>query len=98
MWKQAGSCETRHGSGLHHSCAPDPPKATSLAPRLRRWRSLVCHVPGALRHAKTPDGKPLVQGKRVTGFTNTEEEAVGLPKVAPFLVEDELKAKGGWLS
>ena len=57
--------------------------------------ALVCHAPGALRHVKAPNGKPLVQGKRVTGFTNTEEEAVGLTKVVPFLVEDELKAKGG---
>ena len=57
--------------------------------------ALVCHAPGALRHVKTPDGKPLVQGKKVTGFTNTEEEAVGLTKVVPFLVEDELKALGG---
>jgi putative intracellular protease/amidase len=40
--------------------------------------ALVCHAPGALRHVKTPDGKPLVEGKNVTGFTNTEEEAVGL--------------------
>jgi putative intracellular protease/amidase len=56
--------------------------------------ALVCHAPGALRHVKTPDGKPSVQGKRVTGFTNNEEEAVGLTKVVPFLVEDELKAKG----
>ena len=60
--------------------------------------ALVCHAPGALRHVKAPDGKPLVQGKRVTGFTNTEEEAVGLTKVVPFLVEDELKAKGGIFS
>jgi putative intracellular protease/amidase len=60
--------------------------------------ALVCHAPGALRHVKTADGKPLVQGKRVTGFTNTEEEAVGLTKVVPFLVEDELKAKGGIFS
>jgi putative intracellular protease/amidase len=60
--------------------------------------ALVCHAPGALRHVKTPDGKPLVQGKKVTGFTNTEEEAVGLTKVVPFLVEDELKAKGGIFS
>ena len=60
--------------------------------------ALVCHAPGALRHVKTSDGKPLVQGKRVTGFTNTEEEAVGLTKVVPFLVEDELKAKGGIFS
>jgi len=57
--------------------------------------ALVCHAPGVLRHVKGPDGKPLVQGKKVTGFTNTEEEAVGLTKVVPFLVEDELKAKGG---
>jgi putative intracellular protease/amidase len=56
--------------------------------------ALVCHAPGALRHVKTADGKPLVQGKKVTGFTNTEEEAVGLTKVVPFLVEDELKTLG----
>ena len=60
--------------------------------------ALVCHAPGALRHAKTPDGRPLVEGKNVTGFTNTEEEAVGLTRVVPFLVEDELKAKGGRFS
>ena len=60
--------------------------------------ALVCHAPGVLRHVKSPDGTPLVQGKRVTGFTNTEEEAVGLTKVVPFLVEDELKAKGGIFS
>lgn len=60
--------------------------------------ALVCHAPGALRHVKTPDGKPLVQGKKVTGFTNTEEEAVGLTKVVPFLVEDELKALRGKFS
>ena len=56
---------------------------------------LVCHAPGVLRHVKAPDGRPLVEGRKVTGFTNTEEEAVGLTKVVPFLVEDELKAKGG---
>ena len=60
--------------------------------------ALVCHAPGALRHVETPDGKPLVQGKKVTGFIDTEEEAVGLTKVVPFLVEDELKSKGGIFS
>ena len=55
----------------------------------------VCHAPGVLRHVKGVDGKPLVNGKRVTGFTNTEEEAVGLTKIVPFLVEDMLKANGG---
>jgi len=57
--------------------------------------ALVCHAPRVLRHVKTPEGKPLVEGKKVTGFTNTEEEAVGLTDVVPFLVEDELIAKGG---
>jgi putative intracellular protease/amidase len=57
--------------------------------------ALVCHAPGVLRHAKTPDGRPLVEGRKVTGFTNTEEAAVELTEVVPFLVEDELKAKGG---
>ena len=57
--------------------------------------ALVCHAPGVLRHVKTPDGKPVVEGKKVTGFTNTEEAGVGLTDVVPFLVEDELKAKGG---
>lgn len=55
----------------------------------------VCHAPGVLRHVKSPDGKPLVQGKSVTGFSNTEEEAVGLTNVVPFLVEDMLKQNGG---
>ncbi|WP_312457540.1 type 1 glutamine amidotransferase domain-containing protein [Pseudescherichia sp.] len=57
--------------------------------------ALVCHAPGVLRHVKAPEGKPLVEGRKVTGFTNTEEEAVGLTDVVPFLVEDELIAKGG---
>jgi putative intracellular protease/amidase len=64
----------------------------------RKPIALVCHAPGVLRHVRTPEGKPLVQGKKVTGFTNTEEEAVGLSSVVPFLVEDELKAKGGLFS
>ncbi len=57
--------------------------------------AFVCHAPGVVRHVKTPEGKPLVEGRKVTGFTNTEEEAVGLTHVVPFLVEDELIAKGG---
>lgn len=55
----------------------------------------VCHAPGVLRKVTKPDGSPLVKGKRVTGFTNSEEEAVGLTAVVPFLVEDELKKAGG---
>ena len=56
--------------------------------------ALVCHAPGVL-HRVTVAGKPIVKGKRVTGFTNSEEEAVQLTKVVPFLVEDELKRLGG---
>jgi len=58
----------------------------------------VCHAPGVLRHAKTADGKPLVQGRQVTGFSNAEEAAVQLTDVVPFLVEDELKKLGGLYS
>lgn len=54
----------------------------------------VCHGPAVLRRA-TFNGEPMVKGKRVTGFTNSEEEAVQLTKVVPFLVEDELKRLGG---
>ncbi|WP_454674289.1 type 1 glutamine amidotransferase domain-containing protein [Achromobacter pestifer] len=57
--------------------------------------SAVCHAPGVLRHAKTADGKPLVQGRQVTGFSNAEEAAVQLADVVPFLVEDELIRLGG---
>jgi putative intracellular protease/amidase len=56
--------------------------------------ALVCHAPAALRHVRTPEGKPLVAGKKVAGFTNGEEEAVGLTNVVPFLVEDEMKRLG----
>ena len=58
---------------------------------------LVCHAPGVLRHAKNIE-EPLVKGKRVTGFSNTEEEAVQLTEVVPFLVEDMLKLNGGLYS
>jgi len=59
---------------------------------------IVCHSTGALRHVKTSDGKPMVQGKEVTGFTNGEEEEVGLTKVVPFLVEDEMLKLGAVFS
>lgn len=58
----------------------------------------VCHGPCVFRQAKATDGSPLVQGKSVTSFSNTEESAVGLTEVVPFLVEDDLKAKGGHYS
>ncbi len=55
----------------------------------------VCHAPAVFRHTKAADGTPLVKGKTVTGFTNSEEEAVGLTDVVPFLVEEMLQANGG---
>ncbi|WP_461633120.1 type 1 glutamine amidotransferase domain-containing protein [Labilibaculum euxinus] len=57
--------------------------------------AFVCHAPAALRHVKNAQGEFLVKGKKVTGFTNEEEEAVQLTKVVPFLVEDMLKENGG---
>lgn len=58
----------------------------------------VCHAPAVLLNAKLPNGDYLVKGKKVTAFTNTEEEAVGLTNVVPFLLEDALKEKGALYS
>ena len=58
----------------------------------------VCHAPAAFRHTLNASGEPLVEGKAVTGFTNTEEEAVGLTHNVPFLVEDMLKKNGAKFS
>ena len=55
----------------------------------------VCHAPAALVNVRGKDGEYLVKSKRVTGFTNAEEEAVGLTRVVPFLLEDRLKERGG---
>ncbi len=57
--------------------------------------ALVCHAPGVLRDVKDAEGHSIVEGKTVTGFTNTEENGVGLTDIVPFLVEDMLKEKGG---
>ena len=57
--------------------------------------AFVCHAPAALKSVKNTDGTPLVKGKKVTGFTNTEEAAVGLTDVVPFLVEDMMNENGG---
>lgn len=57
--------------------------------------AFVCHAPAALVNVTTENGEFLVKDKKVTGFSNTEEEAVNLTDVVPFLLEDELKNKGG---
>jgi putative intracellular protease/amidase len=56
---------------------------------------LVCHAPGVLRHVADSDGRPVVKGRSVTGFSNSEEKAAGLTEVVPFLVEDMLRQNGG---
>jgi putative intracellular protease/amidase len=63
-----------------------------------KFVALVCHAPGVLRHVKAAAGKPLVDGKQMTGFTDGEEADVGLTKIVPFLVEDELLALGAIFS
>jgi len=60
--------------------------------------AFVCHAPGALIHTKLPNGDPLVKGKEVTGFSNSEEEAVKLTKVVPFLLENEMEKLGAHYS
>jgi len=55
----------------------------------------VCHGPAGLIHARRGDGSPLLKGRRVTGFTNTEERLAGLHDKVPFLLEDAMKAAGG---
>ncbi|MHC9511153.1 type 1 glutamine amidotransferase domain-containing protein [Kangiella sp. M94] len=55
----------------------------------------VCHAPAVLLNVKDANGESLVKGKKVTGFSNSEESAVGLSKVVPYLLEDQLVEKGG---
>ena len=69
--------------------------AESVAVMAGKVVGAVCHGPAGLVDATAPDGKPLVSGKRVAGFSNTEEEAVGKTKLVTFLLEDRLKELGG---
>ena len=84
------------GHGPLWDLAEDPVSVQLIETIARAGKplALVCHAPGVLRHATNPDGTPFVQGRRVTGFTNEEEDAVGLTGIVPFLVEDELKRLG----
>ncbi|MGE4437778.1 type 1 glutamine amidotransferase domain-containing protein [Achromobacter sp.] len=88
------------GHGPLWDLAEDPKSVALIETMLAAGKPVaaVCHAPGVLRHAKTADGKPLVQGRQVTGFSNAEEAAVQLSAVVPFLVEDELVAAGGLYS
>ena len=85
------------GHGPLWDLAEDPDSLALIGDILSSGKplALVCHAPGALRHAKDAAGKALIAGRRVTGFANSEEDAVGLTDVVPFLVEDALKEAGG---
>ncbi|WP_321869628.1 type 1 glutamine amidotransferase domain-containing protein [Paraburkholderia tropica] len=85
------------GHGPLWDLAEDPVSIALIEKTLAAGRPVaaVCHAPGVLCHVKGADGKPLVAGKSVAGFSNSEEAAVGLTDVVPFLVEDMLKRNGG---
>jgi putative intracellular protease/amidase len=85
------------GHGPLWDLAGDPASIALIENAIKAGKPVgaVCHAPAVLRDVKGADGKPLVNGKAVTGFSNAEEAAVGLTQVVPFLVEDMLKAKGG---
>ena len=79
------------GHGPLWDLATDPHSIALLEAfdRANKPLALVCHAPGVLINVRTADGQPLVAGRHVTGFTNSEEAAVGLSAVVPFLIEDE---------
>jgi putative intracellular protease/amidase len=85
------------GHGPLWDLAEDPQSIALIEKTLAAGKPVaaVCHAPGVLRHVKGADGRSIVAGKKVTGFANSEEAAVELTDVVPFLVEDMLKANGG---
>ena len=85
------------GHGPMWDLADDADSISLIAATIAAGKPIafVCHAPAALKNVTTPGGAPLIRGKRVTGFTNGEEDAVGLTEVVPFLLEDMLQARGG---
>jgi putative intracellular protease/amidase len=85
------------GHGPLWDLAQDPHSLQLIQQMLQADKTVaaVCHAPGVLWRAKGADGASLVKGKRVTGFTNSEEAAAGLTQVVPFLVQDMLAQSGG---
>jgi putative intracellular protease/amidase len=85
------------GHGPLWDLANDPVSVALIEAALAAGKPVaaVCHAPGVLRDVRNPDGTPLVAGKAVTGFADSEDAAAGLTDVVPFLVEDMLKSKGG---
>eukprot|EP00250_Pteridium_aquilinum_P013582 c21436_g1_i1 orf=279-959(-) len=86
--------------GGHGACYDFPDNPTLIALLEKFWAqgkvvAAVCHGPVGLVNIKAPDGEYIVKGRKVTGFTNSEEEAVGKTAFVPFLLEDKLKERGG---
>ncbi len=88
------------GHGPLWDLAEDPKSKALIEQTLADGKpvALVCHAPAVLRNVAAADGQPLVKGRKVTGFTNEEEAAVGLTDIVPFLLEDVLKAQGAEFS
>jgi putative intracellular protease/amidase len=84
------------GHGPLWDLANDPDSIKLIQNFIRQQKpvAMVCHAPGALVNVKAENGDPLIKGKLLTGFSNSEEEAVQLTAVVPFLLEDELKKSG----
>ena len=85
------------GHGPLWDLAQDPHSLQLIEQMLQADKTVaaVCHAPGVLWRAKGADGTSVVKSKRVTGFTNSEEDAAGLTQVVPFLVQDMLVENGG---
>jgi putative intracellular protease/amidase len=85
------------GQGLLWDLAEDKDSISLIETMYAQGKpvSAVCHAPGVFRHARSPDGSPLVKGKSVTGLSNSQETVVGLADTVPFLVENELEKCGG---
>jgi Putative intracellular protease/amidase len=85
------------GHGPLWDLAEDPASIALIEAfeRAGKTLGLVCHAPGALRRVRAADGQPLVKGRKVTGFSNSEEDWVQLTDVVPFLIEDEFRRMGG---
>ena len=85
------------GHGPLWDLAQDTDSLTLIQDMLKADKTVaaVCHAPGVLWRAKGENGASVVKGKKVTGFTNSEEEAAGLTNIVPFLVQDKLTDNGG---
>lgn len=87
-----------HGPLWDLAESPESKHIIESALRSQKPVALVCHAPAVLKSVSAENGDPIVKDRKVTGFTNAEEEAVGLIDVVPFLLEDKLKAQGASFS